>query len=453
MSSDTALHVEAVSKQYRIYDQPGDRLKETLTRGRLRRHREFWALRDIDFEIEAGTTTGIIGPNGSGKSTLLQIITGTLEPTTGRVSHNGRIAALLELGAGFNPDFTGLENVNMNAALMGFTRRDTERLLPEIERFAEIGAFIHQPVKTYSSGMYIRLAFATAISSEPDILIVDEALSVGDAVFQHRCLRRIKQMQEAGTTILFVSHDPSAIKALCGRCILLNSGRMDSDGAPSDVLNRYQKLIMDREEAYESQAPAPETERGGAMPAANHLTGDEASSMVDRLRAALPHSYRHGDKSAEVISADILDASGENAELVESGAWLEARLRVVFHRDLDDPVIGFLIRNRLGLHAYGVNTEQRRVRFGKVLQGEIIEVTFAFECWLGTGLYNVAFAVHSEDGISYDWLDGIRFFQVMSATPIEGMANLNATANVRRLGRTAETPTHEMKSEVSAHVD
>ncbi len=452
-SSQIALRVEAVSKQYRVYAHPGDRLKETLTRGRLRCHREFWALRDIDFEIEAGTTTGIIGPNGSGKSTLLQIITGTLEPTAGQVAHAGRIAALLELGAGFNPEFTGLENVYMNAALMGFTRRDTERLLPEIERFAEIGAFIHQPVKTYSSGMYVRLAFASAISCEPDILIVDEALSVGDAVFQHRCLRRIKQMQETGTTILFVSHDPSAIKALCSRCVLLNSGRVEADGRPSDVLNRYQKLIMDREEAYESQEPPPSDGRGEVTLGANHLTSDEASSMVNKLRAALPHSYRHGDKSAEVISADILDASGENAELVESGAPLEARLRVVFHRDLNDPVIGFLICNRLGLHAYGVNTEQRRVRFGKVLQGEIIEVKFAFECWLGTGLYNVAFAVHSEDGISYDWLDGIRFFQVMSATPIEGMANLNATASVRRIGRTSEASTHETKSEVIAHVD
>src|SRR5919202_1305911 len=169
----TALRVERVSKQYRIYAHPGDRLKESLTRGRWKRHREFWALRDVSFEIEAGTTTGIIGPNGSGKSTLLQIITGTLEPTHGSIWHEGRIAALLELGAGFNPEFTGIENVFMNAALMGFSRSETEKLLPEIERFAEIGSFIHQPVKTYSSGMYVRLAFSIAISASPDILIVD----------------------------------------------------------------------------------------------------------------------------------------------------------------------------------------------------------------------------------------------------------------------------------------
>jgi len=193
-----ALRVEGVSKLYRIYDRPGHRLSEMLTRGHWKRHREFWALRNINFEIEPGTTTGIIGPNGSGKSTLLQIITGTLEPTHGNVWHEGRVAALLELGAGFNPEFTGIENVYMNAALMGFSRKETENLLPEIERFAEIGPFLYQPVKTYSSGMYVRLAFSLSISAAPNILIIDEALAVGDAVFQHRCMRRLEPMQESG---------------------------------------------------------------------------------------------------------------------------------------------------------------------------------------------------------------------------------------------------------------
>src|SRR5919106_3873559 len=239
----TALRVENVSKQYRIYEHPGDRLKESLTRGRWKRHREFWALRDVTFEVEAGTTTGIIGPNGSGKSTLLQIITGTLEPTHGTVWLEGRVAALLELGAGFNPEFTGIENIFMNASLMGISKAETERLLPQIESFAEIGEFIHQPLKMYSSGMYIRLAFAVAIAVSPQILIIDEALSVGDAVFQHRCTRRIKELQENGTTILFVSHDLGAIRALCSRVILLSDGRIEADGAPTYALNRYQRII------------------------------------------------------------------------------------------------------------------------------------------------------------------------------------------------------------------
>src|SRR5918911_165838 len=270
-----ALRVEGVAKQYRIYDRPADRLKESLTRGRWKWHREFWALRGLSFEVERGTTTGIVGPNGSGKSTLLQIVAGTLDPTHGSVQVDGRVGALLELGAGFNLEFTGLENVFMNAALMGFSRAETERRLPEIERFAELGASLRQPVKTYSSGMYVRLAFAIAVNTDPDILLVDEALSVGDTIFQHRCVRRIKEMQERGTTILFVSHEPTLVRALCSRAILLYQGELLADGPPMDVLNRYQRLIMAREAAYKEgeqaarkgaetkvvEMPAPEIER------------------------------------------------------------------------------------------------------------------------------------------------------------------------------------------------
>lgn len=424
-----ALRVERVSKQYRIYDRPGDRLKESLTRGHWKWHREFWALRDVSFEIAAGTTTGIVGPNGSGKSTLLQIITGTLEPTHGSVSYDGRVAALLELGAGFNMDFTGVENVFMNTALMGLARKETEELLPEIERFAEIGDFIHQPVKTYSSGMYVRLAFATAVVTDPQILIVDEALSVGDAVFQHRCIHRIKKMQEAGTTILFVSHDPSAVRALCSRAMLLNNGQVVADGKTADVLNRYQGLIMEREEAYNASQPLVDT-------GANTTPGaDVAAAWLDQKSATLRYTYRHGDGSAEILSAEILNTSRQPADLVETGDSLTARLRVRFNRDIADPVFGFLIRNKHGIHSYGTNTEQKGLRFGMVERGEILEVSFSFDCWLGLDMYSVSVAVHTEDGKSYDWLDGVHFFRVVSSTPLEGIANLNATASMRRLGR------------------
>ena len=203
---------------------------------------------------------GIVGPNGCGKSTLLQIISGTLAPTHGDVWHEGRIAALLELGAGFDPEFTGVENVFMNASLLGLTRRETEALFPAIERFAEIGPFLYQPVKTYSSGMYVRLAFAIAASVNPDILIIDEALAVGDAVFQHRCLRRINELHERGATVLFVSHDAAAVRALCSRAILLRTGSVIADGKPADVLNLYQKIIMEREQAYEAET-ATQTQR------------------------------------------------------------------------------------------------------------------------------------------------------------------------------------------------
>jgi ABC-type polysaccharide/polyol phosphate transport system ATPase subunit len=417
-----ALRVENISKQYRIYATPGDRLKESLTRGRMKRHREFWALRDISFEIEKGTTTGIIGPNGSGKSTLLQIITGTLEPTHGSVWYDGRIAALLELGAGFNPEFTGMENIFMNASLMGFTRAQTEELLPEIERFAEIGDFIYQPVKTYSSGMYVRLAFSIAISAAPEILIIDETLAVGDAIFQHRCIRRIKEMQESGVTIFFVSHDPAAIRYLCSRAILLSGGRSIADGNPVDVLNRYQKLIMEREEAFEANL----SETDGPSP------HDAALK-----REPLTYTYRHGDRSAEFLSIDLLDAQGSGRDVVESGEPVTVRMRVLFNTAVENPIFGFVIRSHYGVQVYGTNTEEQKIQISHVAEGEIVEVTFRFDCWLGTELYSISCAVHSstilDDGVCYDWLDGAAFFRVTSPILIEGLVNLNATATARRM--------------------
>lgn len=416
----TAIRVESVSKQYRIYNRPVDRLKESVTRGRWKTHREFWALSNISFEVEAGTTTGIIGPNGSGKSTLLQIITGTLEPTHGSVRHDGRIAALLELGAGFNLEFTGIENVFMNGALIGLSRKEVERLLPGIISFAEIGDFINQPLKTYSSGMHLRLAFATAIATSPDILIVDEALAVGDAVFQHRCSRRIKEMQEHGTTILFVSHDPSAIRALCTRAILLNNGQMVAEGSPPDVLNRYQKIIMAREHAYE----------------AGRQSGAEATQTgLDKIDSApLTYLFRHGDRSAEVLRVEFLDSSGQPAELVETGEAVAIRVVYVAHADLDEIVCGFLIRNKHGIHIYGTNTELQQTPGEPVRKGEITEVTFGFNCTLAPDLFSVSVAVHSSAAVSFDWLDGCVFFRVMSAAPMEGVANLNATAVRKRVG-------------------
>jgi ABC-type polysaccharide/polyol phosphate transport system ATPase subunit len=418
----TALRVEKVSKQYRIYNRPGDRLKESLTRGRWKRHREFWALKNVSFELEAGTITGIIGPNGSGKSTLLQIIAGTLEPTHGQVWYEGRIAALLELGAGFNPEFTGIENIFMNAALLGFSRRETETRLAEIERFAEIGDFIHQPVKTYSSGMYVRLAFAIAVSSDPEILIVDEALAVGDAVFQQRCLRRIKELQERGCIILFVSHDPAAVRALCSRAILLNGGQVVADGKPPDVFNRYQKIIMAREEAYN------ETQRS--------LAGQQDNASPEKSAVApLHYTYRHGDRRAEILSVELLDAAMRPVEIVETGELLHIRVRVLFHSDVENPVCGFLIRNRHGIHVYGTNTEQQQEDLREGRPDEIMEVTFVFNCWLAPDNFSITVAIHSADGISFDWLDGALFFRVVSATQMDGIANLSASVTARWLHR------------------
>jgi ABC-type polysaccharide/polyol phosphate transport system ATPase subunit len=442
----TALRVEGVAKQYRIYAHPSDRLKETLTRGWLKRHREFWALREISFEIERGTTTGIVGPNGSGKSTLLQIITGTLEPTHGDVQIEGRVAALLELGAGFNLEFTGLENIYMNTALLGFSRAQTDARLADIERFAEIGDFLHQPVKTYSSGMYVRLAFAIAVNSDPEILVVDEALSVGDTIFQHRCVRRIKEMQEAGTTILFVSHEPTLVRALCSRAILLNAGRIIADGTPMEVLNRYQRVIMAREEAYavgheEGAAQAYENAAGGneSSPgvAANETAAGGATVANSEevfQRQPLQYSYRHGNGRAEVVGAELIDvATNRPVELVETGDALAIRLRILFKEDVDEPVCGFMIRTRHGINVYGTNTEQRGHALGAARRGEQIEAVFTFNCWLGQEHYFVSVAAHTPDGEAFDWLDGVIFFRVSCAVEMEGIANLNAEVTTRRV--------------------
>ena len=416
---ELALRVEGVSKQYRIYDQAADRLKEMVTRGRWKTHRQFWALSDISFEVGKGTTFGIVGPNGCGKSTLLQIIAGTLKPTKGTIWHAGRIAALLELGAGFNLEFTGRENVFMSTSLMGFSHAATVAMLPEIQRFAEIGEFIDQPVKMYSSGMYVRLAFAAAISIMPEILIVDEALAVGDAIFQHRCMRRIREMQENGTTILLASHDPHAIRSLCSTALLLHAGRMEAIGKPADVLNRYQKLIMARETAYDaSQTPAD-------------LTLESVEFEPDQK---ISYSYRHVDGRAEIIGVQLLDAAHQRIELVETGEEVTVKFRLRFREAVEAPVCGFLIRNRHGIHIYGTNTDLQKVDFNTASPNEIIEVSFVFNCWLAPDTYSITLGVHSLDGVSFDWLDDALFFRVFSVVSMEGVTNLNASAMVRSLG-------------------
>ncbi len=417
----TALRVDDVSKQYRTYARPGDRLKESLTRGRWRRHKEFWALQNVSFELEKGAIVGIVGPNGCGKSTLLQIIAGTLEPTHGEVWHEGRIAALLELGAGFDPEFSGVENVYMNASLLGLSRRETDALFPHIERFAEIGDFLYQPVKTYSSGMYVRLAFAIAASVEPDILIVDEALAVGDAVFQHRCLRRIKELHERGTTVLFVSHDAAAVRALCSRAILMKAGKIVTDGKPADVLNRYQKIIMEREEAFLADAAV-----------LNETTG------MDEQLPPVSFTFRHGNRSAEILGAELLDTTGQRVEIVETGEPLTLRMLVRFNTDIDDPVVGFLIENRHGIHSYGTNTKEQQTDLGMVRKGGEIETVFSFNCSLGIDQYSISLAVHSNAGESFDWLDGALFLRVTSLNHFEGVANLNAGVTVRHRGTATE---------------
>src|SRR4030095_4468589 len=357
-----AVIVENGSKNYHIYAKPADRLKELIFRGR-KFHQDFWAVKNVSFRVQQGSTFGVVGENGSGKSTLLQMIAGTLQPTEGRITLNGRVAALLELGAGFNQEFTGRENVFLNAAIMGLSEEETIRRFPEIERFAEIGNFIDQPVKTYSSGMYVRLAFAVAIHVDPEILLVDESLSVGDVYFQQRCMRKIRQMKQEGKTILFVSHDMTAVKNLCDSAIWLEHGEVKGIGEPDEVVGKYLATMTMRRDPYASE------------------TGTASTPMVRNgdglVVRTLPNAnHRWGNRHAEVIGIQILDSRGIRCELVDHGASIVVRVSVAFHHDLSHPIVGIFMRNRLGEDICGINSSAEGVELPPALAGQYFTVDF-----------------------------------------------------------------------------
>ncbi len=394
------LLVQNVSKLYRLYRRPSDRLRE-LVPGAGTFHHDFWALRDISFQVESGETLGLVGPNGCGKSTLLQIVAGILQPTTGRVVTRGRIAALLELGAGFNPEFSGRENVYLNGEIMGLSRAEIERAMPSIEAFAEIGEFIERPVKEYSSGMYVRLAFSTAIHVDPEILIVDEALAVGDAVFANRCVRKFQELRERRITVLFVSHDLGLVKQLSDRAILLLHGRIEAQGAPKDVINRYIGLVLEKQE--------PKTRRESSLSA----------------------TFRHGDGTSEITGVQILNARGEEVTSVASGEPVSVRVRCRFREAQSDPMVGILIRTRIGMDVYGTNTRIEHADLGSFEPGDELEVDFRLECWLTPQQYALTVATQNSDGSSHDWLDDAIAFDVVDTRVAAGVANLRAEVQWR----------------------
>jgi lipopolysaccharide transport system ATP-binding protein len=404
------LQVQNVSKLYRLYRRPVDRLLEILPFTKNYSPKEFWALRDVSLNVERGEVLGIVGPNGSGKSTLLQVVSGILEPTRGRVITRGRIAALLELGAGFNPEFTGRENVFLNGEILGISRRDMERVFPEIERFAEIGTYIERPVKEYSSGMYVRLAFATAIHVDPEILIVDEALAVGDAIFANRCIKKFEELKKRGVTVLFVSHDLGLVKRLSDRAALMLDGRVAAYGSPSEVVNRYVGVVLERQE---HESARPETTRTGG--------------------GGIAQKNRHGDGASRVTSVEILDAEGASTRNLQPGEPVTIRVTARAEVALDDPVVGVLIRNRLGIDVFGTNTRIEGVDFGRVAAGENFEVEFTFDCLLTRQDYTLTVATQYREGYSQDWLDDVISFTVTDARDVAGLANFKTKVNWRRV--------------------
>lgn len=393
------IRFDDVSKSYPIYDSPGDRLKELVTLNRLRRHRDFWALRNASFEIRRGETFCIIGENGSGKSTMLQIIAGILQPTTGTAEIHGRVAALLELGAGFNPEFTGHDNVYLNAAILGLSTAEVDRLYQPIVDFAEIGDFIHQPVRTYSSGMGVRLAFAVAIHVSPDILLVDEALAVGDIYFRQRCMRKVHELRQQGVTILFVSHAIGDVKAIGDRTLWLDKGAIREIGPTDKVVAHYLAAMTAKDSAYlEHSVPVAPTAATGP------------SAKAPELVTHVPNiDHRHGDGRAEVIGIAVLNEHGQPLPMLEPSSKVVVRISVRASAYVALPNVGFMLRNHLGIDFAGTNTVREGHALSPMQTGDTVTVDFHVQI---PELYPSAFSFSPAiaDGtlhsyVMCDWID------------------------------------------------
>jgi lipopolysaccharide transport system ATP-binding protein len=392
-----AVEFQSVSKSYAIYDHPGDRLKELLTFNRLKRHRDFWALHDVSFDVKRGETFCIVGQNGSGKSTMLQIVAGILQPTAGTATIQGRVSALLELGAGFNPEFTGRDNVYLNASILGLTKKEIDERYGDIEAFAEIGDFIHQPVKTYSSGMVVRLAFAVAIHVDPEVLLVDEALAVGDIYFRQRCMRKVHELRSRGVTILFVSHAVSDVKAIGDRVLWLDHGRVIELGEPDRVVAKYLAAMNEKDSAYRHHvAEAVEARRAVV----------QAPEVVETIPNI---DHRYGDGRAEVIGIAVLDKGGAPIHLLEPSSRIVVRISVRAKDYLATPNVGFMLRNQLGIDFSGTNTAREGVELPPMQSGDVYTVDFHVEL---PELYPAAFSFSpaiADGGLDRysmcDWID------------------------------------------------
>ncbi len=383
------IRVTGLGKAYKQYPNRWSRLFEWLVPFSGTRHHQHWILQDVDFEIKPGEAVGIVGVNGAGKSTLLKMITGTTQPTCGHIQLEGRVAALLELGMGFHPDFTGRQNAFMSGQLLGMQVEEIEQLMPQIESFAEIGEAIDQPVRTYSSGMQMRLAFSVATARRPDILIVDEALSVGDAYFQHKSFERIRSFRAAGTTLLIVSHDRSAIQSICDSAILLENGRLAMRGKPEEVMDYYNAMLAQRE---------GQTVRQEML----------ANGQVQTIS---------GTGEAGIISVRLLDARGRSLEVAEVGQPVVLEVQTEVRKDIERLILGFMIKDRLGQAIYGINTHRLDKAVTDLSAGERVTFRFAFDMRLGKGSYSVALSLSRLDSHldrNFEWRDYGLVFHVIN---------------------------------------
>lgn len=400
--SKTAIIVKDVSKKYRLFDNAQDRLKEALHPFSKHYHREFWALRGISFEIPRGQTIGILGRNGSGKSTLLQIIAGIMQPTSGGVIVNGRISALLELGAGFNPEFTGRDNVVFQAQAMGLSHEEIDRKLPEIEAFADIGEFFDQPIKIYSSGMFVRVAFAAAISVDPDILIIDEALAVGDARFQEKCYAKLREFKKSGKTILFVSHSVDAITALCDLALLLEDHHLYAIGEPRDIVDKYLKLMFVRPAGRLKTAENPmgsDTLANIGLVDQNQFFSVESNTGECLSRRFYNCKEVIISKGGAAIVDYLITVSGENNRVcVASGDEISLYIKVRYDKAVYAPVVGFELKTVSGITVYGSNSFLAKSHVAAALEGETRIYRFGFRLPLNDGDYFIDLGIAKNDG-------------------------------------------------------
>jgi lipopolysaccharide transport system ATP-binding protein len=400
-----AIEIEGVSKVYKVYPTPRHQALELLTFGARTYHTDLCALRDVTLRVDRGTTLGVVGNNGSGKSTLLQVVAGITTATTGRIVVHGRISSLLELGAGFNPEFSGRENVELYGAVIGMTREETKSRFPVIEAFAGIGEAIDRPVKSYSSGMFVRLAFSAAIHVDPDILLVDEALAVGDGAFQHQCLRRIRELQSGGTTILFVSHDMTMIRAICTDAVLLDGGRVQARDDPATIANLYHA----RTSATEAALLAPRGPRpdAGASGAVAFQVGQD---FDERVKA-----YRHGTGAARIRHVELIDAEGRQVSAVRFNEPVVLRVHVEYYEDAPTSILGFSFRDKTGIDIIGTNTHEEQVTLPPRRAGDTLVVDFRQRLPLPKGTYSVSTAL-AYDPIRptyFDWVDNALLLTVL----------------------------------------
>ena len=412
---NTAISVRDLTKVYKLYNRSRDRLVESLGLSFGKQlSRDHYALNQVSFDVKKGETIGIIGTNGSGKSTILKIITGVVTPTSGEVVVDGRISALLELGAGFNMEYTGIENIYLNGTMIGFSKQEIDERLQDILDFADIGDFIYQPVKTYSSGMFVRLAFAVAINIDPEILIVDEALSVGDVYFQSKCYRKFEEFKSMGKTILFVSHDLGSISRYCDRVILLNKGSKIAEGTPKDMVDLYKKLLVGQLD--------PET-----LEVIDHSQAEEDNSAVltenedeekrwTPLFPVNPQINEYGDRAAEIIAFNILDESGTSSNAIEKGTKCTILMKVLFHQPITDPIFAFTITDLKGTDITGTNTLFEKVTVSPRKEGEIQEIAFTQRFNMRGGEYMLSLGCTGYDGV--DFVVHHRLYEACSLTVV-----------------------------------